>query len=341
MTSSNCSSQHEVASVNRGSHRGRRGVSTVIGVTLILASLLISIGSIIAFEAAYQASAGLQDQLQTRKRAQNFFILSTSPNGTQIVIFNNGQSLLHIVSVYYNHYLTKNLSIYILPETSGSIPSGTLMLNGGSIDVLSDLGNRATATFPVIGPTSTVFSKNKYVGTGPLSIDFENWTFLYQNQASCPNPTNQSAWAGVPNGIQPFFWAGLVNHATGNITLLNSSVLSLTQISTTSNNAKFYFIVGRGSSVCNPLSYDTRPAYVIPPSQSGDLATGGPVILVGFAVDGVDSTNLGPSVKLWNQQLVAGVFINVVFNWPQADSKGILRNQIFSEDIPFAALQLL
>ncbi len=330
--------------MSRGSGRERRGVSTVIGVTLILASLLISIGSIIAFEAAYQSYAGLQDQLQTRKRAENFFILSTSPNGTQIVIFNNGQNLLRIVSVYYNHQLTENLSdnpIAILPETSGNIPSGTTMLQGGNIDVLSDLGNRAAATFPVIGPISTVFSKNKYVGTGPLSIDFENWTFLYQDQAACPNPTNQSAWAGVPRGIQPFFWVGLVNHATGNITLVNSSVLSLTQISTTSQNAKFYFTAGRGSSACNPLSYDARPAYVIPPSASGDLATGGPVILVGFAVDGIDSTNLGPSVKLWNQQLVAAIFINVVFNWPQVDSKGILRNQIFSEDIPFAALQLL
>lgn len=325
----------------RGAEK-RRGVSTVIGVTIILASLLISVGSMIALEAAFQFSASVQDDLQTRKRAESFFILSSTPNGTQLVMFNNGPNLLHLVSVYVNHRLTANLSFYIVSQTSGTIPSGTTMLLGDSVDVLSDLGNRATSTFPIIPPGGTITTNNKYVGTGPLGITFANWSFVYQNYVgtgSCnPPPVNFTAWTGIPGQTQPVIWVALVNHASGNITLLDSTNLNFVTISDSQQNVKGYFIVDQRSTPCSLVQYNNNSPYLIPQNPTGDIASGGPSILVGFAAASIacsppNSNNCQPN-QLWNPQgapLVVAVFISVVFKW---------NGNIFSEDIPFAALRI-
>lgn len=318
---------------------------------ILLASLLLTVVSIIAFEANYQASAGLQDDLQSQKRAENFFILSSTPNGTQLVIFNNGPDLLHMVSVYVNHRLTANISFYILPQTSGTIPSGTLMFRGDNMTVLSDLGNRATAAFPIITRGGTIFSNNKYVGTGPLGIAFANWSFVYQKYigtGSCnPPPANATAWTGVPGQTQPVFWVALVSHASGNITLLDSTNLNFVTISDTQQNVKGYFIVDRRSTPCSLVQYSNSAPYLIPQNPSGDIASGGPAILVGFAAAGIscappNSNNCLPT-PLWNPQgapLVVAVFISAVYKWQQKDAQGVVRNLIFSEDIPFAALRI-
>lgn len=329
----------------------RRGVGTVIGVMIILATLLLMVGTIIALEATFQFAAGVQDDFQSRKRAESFFILSSTPNGTQLVLFNNGPNLLHLVSVYVNHRLTENLSTYIQPQKSGTVPSGTGMLPGDSIDVLSDLGNRATASFPVIAPGGTIVGNNKYVGTGPLGITFANWSFAYQNYlgtGSCnPPPANFTAWTGVPGQTQPLFWVALVNHASGNITLLDSTNLNFVTISDSAQNVKGYFIVDQRSTPCSLVPYNNNSPYLIPQNPTGDIASGGPAILVGFAAASIacspaNSNNCQPT-QLWNPQgapLIVAVFISIVFKWQQKNAQGVVQNLIFSEDVPFAALRI-
>ncbi len=331
----------------------RRGIATVIGITLILGTVIITVAATIGLQASYQWAVTSKDNLDNRIRAESFLILSSPQNGTQLVVYNSGQNLLHIVSLYVNHVLTQTLSINILPGTSGTILTGTLMHNGDIIDLLSDLGNRATATYPVLGPAIPAAVSNTYVGTGPLGIIFQSWSFLYQNYTgtgSCnPPPASASAWAGLPgfsgSGIAPIFWVGIVNHGLGNITLLNSTNLNLVSISTSSQSVNGYFIVGSNSTPCKLVQYSKSTPYLIPQNRTGDIAAGGPPVIVGFAANTLDcdpnKNNCAPT-NLWNAQstLVAAAFISTVFIWQQKDAKGVTHNVIFSEDIPFATLRI-
>jgi len=193
------------------------------------------------------------------------------------------------------------------------------------VAVTTARGNEAVAIFPVINTLQFGVGNNLYFGTGPLSITFANWSFMYFNAKN----QVQSAWSGIPSSTNAPLEIGIINHALGNITLLQPSVLYWTCASCTSNTRSFMMLVDSASVVGGLIGYNsvTRP-YIIPQNAT-DPATGGAPVMVSFGATqagGIIPQSLG--VKTGD---ILIIFLGLVFTW---------NGHQYSENVPFADLRI-
>lgn len=340
--------------VIRGSSRRDRGFATVIGTIIALGLMLTSLILIISLETSYQAAVTQRDQFEEDRQAENFVIDNSSITGASIHISNLGQVQIRIVSFYVNHVCRwsemvvasclKQSGLPIDPQSASWVSVGSIALKDNDlISVSSQRGNKIEGIFPIFGGITFQVGNNAYFGTGPLSIIFANWSFLFSwwNKNTLKNLT-KIAWTGVPldnSYINPLFKIGVINHATTSIKLLKYSVLFITPTTPSGNVRTFYMIVDNRSYVTgNPstsglVAYDqTNRPYIIPANASNP-GVGGTPVTVSFAAS-QNATNLQqPPINLGAASLpaVVAVFLGLVFVW---------NGLQYSEDIPFATLQL-
>ncbi len=341
----------------------RRGVSSIISMMVMLTLLLLTVASVVSLETTYQSAIVSHGQLVTEKRLENFILVDAFPDGSKVQLMNRGPIAIQIVSIYINNILTTNVtSCQVLKTTispcvispadpkSGSmnlawIATQSKLKYGDIITAASARGNRATAIFP-IGKTGFSGSSNLYAGSGPLTIIFAPGSFNYTG--TLPNGTKiitpKDAWAGVPaNTTNTMFYMLIVNHGLGDILLQSASVLYMNYITWTgahppSNTAQFC-IADASSTATSFVQYNPNSdPYIIPDNAAGDLAVGGPPVLVKFAGTGGSScTSNSPSSHVLPPPspptpVVAAVLLGMVYTW---------NGNGFSQDIPFATLVLL
>lgn len=320
----------------RRTNHGKEGISTVIGTIIVLGVILIAVISVISLEVTYQQMVIQRNQFAQDRKSENFIIDDSLVNGTSIRVTNIGTIQIQIVALYVSHVCrwsasplagcSKSAPVSIDPQTSQWIATGSGgLLPNDRVAVTTVRGNQAVAIFPVINTQKFGVGNNLYFGTGPLSITFANWSFVYYNSIN----QIQSAWSGIPSTTTAPLKIGIINHATGNITLLFQSVLYWACASCSSNTRSFMMIVASTSVVGNLVAYNSANNPYIIPQNSTDPATGGVPVMVSFGANqlgGTQPQSLG--VKAGD---VLIVFLGLVFSW---------NGHQFSENIPFATLRI-
>ncbi len=333
-------------------HRSKEGISTVIGSIIVLGVILIATISIISLQIGYQGAAILRNQFEEDRKAENFIIDDSQVSGTSIRVTNLGTIQIRIVALYVNHACrwtenpvsgcTSRRGTSIDPENSQWISTGTGGLNPNNrITVTTARGNQAVVIFPVINTQNFGVGNNLYFGTGPLSIIFQNGSFNYAWWDTVAIPSKiqtKNAWSGIPidsKYINPLFSVAIINHAKGNIILLQQSVLFVTPTSGTGGSGggirTWYMIVDNRSNVNSLVAYDqTARPYVIPQNET-DLATGGTPVMVSFAATDAGTSNQQGTPNPNQLPITVAVFLGLVFIW---------NSHQYSENIPFATLRL-
>lgn len=332
--------------------REKRGVASIIGMMMVVALLVLTVATLVTLESSFRSAIYSHSDFILSKRQESFILIDSFPDGSKIRVMNRGPIAIHIVAVYVNHALAKQVTncqvqnpvitpCIISPESSVSsnanlawISTGIKLKFGDVVSVTSDRGNRATATFP-IGRTGFSSSTNLYVGTGPLTIIFTPNSFNYT--ALLPNGTNinapRRAWGGMPSSsTNAMFYLLIVNHGLGDVLLREESVFYITSITGGGTNVKLFCIADPSSTPSTFIQYNRNVnPYVIPDNPNGDLAVGGAPVLVKFAGTGASSCNNNGGSQVLTSPQVSAVLLGMVYYW---------NGDLYSQDIPFATLLL-
>ncbi len=331
--------------------RCKDGISTVIGTIIVLGVILIAVISIISLQVTYQQMVIQRNQFDQDRKSENFAIDDSLVNGTKIRVTNLGTIQIQIVAVYVSHTCRWSVSpqsgcsssstLTINSQTSQWVSTGTGgLVPNDLVTVTTARGNEAVAIFPVINTLQFGVGNNLYFGTGPLSITFANWSFTYSfwNQGTIKNQT-QGAWSGIPsnkNYINPLFKIAIINHAQGNITLLQQSVLYWDCASCTSNSRSFFMIVDssswvNGNANSGLIAYNAASGPYVIPQNATDPATGGAPVMVSFAATAAGTSTQQQLTSPSQLPSVLLVFLGLVFTW---------NGHQYSENIPFANLRI-
>ncbi len=344
------------------SRSSKKGLSTVVGTIIALGVILITTLSIISLQVSYQNTVIQSNQLAQDRKAENFVLDGSFANGTGVHVTNRGTIQIRIVALYINHACRWSESplggcrvqvgVIIDPESSQWISTGVGGLSTNSrVEVTSARGNQAAAILPVAPVSSGGAAVYLYYGVGPLSITLVNgsftpFTYSYWDSSVNLPVIQTSAWNGIPINnkyTNPLFTIGIINHAQGDITLLQQSVLFVTPTCCTGGSGGgirgFYLIVDSQSSVNGKsqtsglVAYDqiSRP-YIIHQNAT-DQATGGPPVMVSFAATSAGTNLQAGPINIGSNQLpqTVAVFLGLIYVW---------NGQQFSENIPFATLRL-
>ncbi len=337
---------------SNGNRRAKRGVSTVVGSIIVLGVILIATISIISLQIGYQGAVILRGQFEEDRKAENFIIDDSQVNGTTIRVTNLGTVQIRLVALYVNHVCrwsetpiggcTSRTGIPIDPSTSQWISTGTGGLSPNNrVTVATARGNQHSVIFPVVNTQNFGVGNNLYFGTGPLSIIFQNGSFNYFWWDTIANPAKsqtKNAWSGIPVSSSynyPIFSVAIINHAKGNILLLQQSVLFVTPTSGTSGSGggirTWYMIVDNRSVVNNLVAYNQAGRPYVIPDNSTDPATGGEPIMVSFAATDAGTSTQQSAMNANGLPITVAVFLGLVFIW---------NGHQFSENVPFATLRL-